>query len=112
MVLLAGVTTRAAWRLERADAGDSGLAIGAAIGWRGDWAPVDAAQPLAPDQGTKPDGLSPSRKRTFFAHGDGVIAYFGHPQAHDHDAERAARAGLAILDAINALNGGDDRPKL
>jgi len=44
--------------------------------------------------------------------GDGVMAYFGYPQAHDNDAERAVRAGLAILDAINALNGRGDRPKL
>src|SRR5258707_5240427 len=29
--------------------------------------------------------------------GDGVMAYFGWPEAHDNDAERAARAGLAIL---------------
>jgi class 3 adenylate cyclase len=36
--------------------------------------------------------------------GDGVIAYFGYPEAHDNDAERAARAGLAILDAISKLN--------
>src|SRR6516164_9451195 len=26
--------------------------------------------------------------------GDGVLAYFGYPQAHEHDAERAVRAGL------------------
>jgi class 3 adenylate cyclase/tetratricopeptide (TPR) repeat protein len=36
--------------------------------------------------------------------GDGVMAYFGWPVAHDNDAERAARAGLAILDAIGKLN--------
>src|SRR6202035_412158 len=36
--------------------------------------------------------------------GDGVMALFGWPQAHDNDAERAARAGLAILDAIGKLN--------
>jgi class 3 adenylate cyclase/tetratricopeptide (TPR) repeat protein len=36
--------------------------------------------------------------------GDGVMAYFGWPAAHDNDAERAARAGLAILDAIARLN--------
>jgi hypothetical protein len=36
--------------------------------------------------------------------GDGVMAYFGWPEAHDNDAERAARAGLAILDAITKLN--------
>jgi class 3 adenylate cyclase len=37
--------------------------------------------------------------------GDGIMAYFGWPAAHDNDAERAARAGLAILDAIAKLNG-------
>lgn len=31
--------------------------------------------------------------------GDGVLAYFGYPLAHEHDAERAVRAGLAIADA-------------
>ena len=36
--------------------------------------------------------------------GDGVMAYFGWPSAHDNDAERAARSGLAILDAIAKLN--------
>jgi class 3 adenylate cyclase len=36
--------------------------------------------------------------------GDGVMAYFGWPAAHDNDAERAARSGLAILDAIAKLN--------
>src|ERR1700730_894035 len=36
--------------------------------------------------------------------GDGVMAYFGYPEAHDNDGERAARAGLAIPDAISKLN--------
>jgi class 3 adenylate cyclase/tetratricopeptide (TPR) repeat protein len=36
--------------------------------------------------------------------GDGVMAYFGYPEAHDNDAERAACAGLAILDTISKLN--------
>ncbi|HJU11552.1 MAG TPA: zinc-ribbon domain-containing protein, partial [Candidatus Binataceae bacterium] len=36
--------------------------------------------------------------------GDGVMAYFGYPEAHDNDAERAARAGLAILESISRLN--------
>ena len=44
--------------------------------------------------------------------GDGVMAYFGYPEAHDNDAERAARAGLAILDAIAKLNEQTTRPKL
>jgi predicted ATPase/class 3 adenylate cyclase len=36
--------------------------------------------------------------------GDGVMAYFGWPEAHDNDGERAARSGLAILEAIQKLN--------
>ena len=36
--------------------------------------------------------------------GDGVMAYFGYPEALDNDAERAARGSLAILDAISKLN--------
>jgi len=36
--------------------------------------------------------------------GDGVMAFFGYPEAHDNDAERAARAGLAMIDAIVKLN--------
>jgi len=35
--------------------------------------------------------------------GDGVLAYFGYPQAHEDDAERAVRAGLAVLGAVRAL---------
>ncbi|MGD0289298.1 MAG: adenylate/guanylate cyclase domain-containing protein [Candidatus Binataceae bacterium] len=44
--------------------------------------------------------------------GDGVMAYFGWPAAHDNDAERAARAGLAILDAIAKLNQQPGHAKL
>ena len=44
--------------------------------------------------------------------GDGVMAFFGYPKAHDNDAERAARAGLAILDAISKLNEQATREKL
>ncbi len=36
--------------------------------------------------------------------GDGVLIYFGYPQAHEDDPERAARAGLDIVDAIKVLN--------
>ena len=35
--------------------------------------------------------------------GDGVLAYFGYPQAHEHDAERAARAGLELVEASPKL---------
>ena len=36
--------------------------------------------------------------------GDGLLVYFGYPHAHEDDAQRAARAGLAIIEAINRLN--------
>ena len=36
--------------------------------------------------------------------GDAVMAVFGAPLSHGDDAERAVRAGLAVLDAINELN--------
>jgi class 3 adenylate cyclase/predicted ATPase len=35
--------------------------------------------------------------------GDGVLAYFGYPQAHEHDAERAVRVGLALVEAVPKL---------
>ncbi len=35
--------------------------------------------------------------------GDGVLAYFGYPHAHEHDAERAVQAGLAIVEAAPKL---------
>jgi class 3 adenylate cyclase/tetratricopeptide (TPR) repeat protein len=58
--------------------------------------------------------------------GDGVMAFFGYPEAHDNDAERAVRAGLALLDTVLKLNQetspaspslmsknrGRDKPKL
>jgi class 3 adenylate cyclase len=36
--------------------------------------------------------------------GDGVLAYFGYPAAHEDDAERAVRAGLAIIPAVAKLD--------
>jgi class 3 adenylate cyclase/predicted ATPase len=35
--------------------------------------------------------------------GDGVLVYFGYPQAHEDDAERAVRAGLDLVAAVTAL---------
>ena len=35
--------------------------------------------------------------------GDGVLIYFGYPQAHEDDAERAVRAGLKLVAAVGAL---------
>src|SRR4249919_3146552 len=36
--------------------------------------------------------------------GDGVLVYFGYPQAHEDDAERAVRAGLELIQAVGGLN--------
>src|SRR5216683_1911869 len=36
--------------------------------------------------------------------GDGVLIYFGYPQAHEDDAERAVRAGLGLIDAVSRLD--------
>jgi class 3 adenylate cyclase len=36
--------------------------------------------------------------------GDGVLIYFGYPEAHEDDAERAVRAGLAVIDAVGRLS--------
>src|SRR6516162_6804311 len=44
--------------------------------------------------------------------GDGIMAFFGYPIAHDNDAERAARAGLAILDALACLSERSGAGKL
>ena len=35
--------------------------------------------------------------------GDGVLVYFGYPQAHEDDAERAVRSGLALIEAVGKL---------
>jgi class 3 adenylate cyclase/predicted ATPase len=35
--------------------------------------------------------------------GDGVLAYFGYPSAHEDDAERAVRAGLAVIEALRKI---------
>jgi class 3 adenylate cyclase len=43
--------------------------------------------------------------------GDGLLVYFGYPQAHEDDASRAVRAGLSIVEALGTLNArlGRDR---
>ena len=42
--------------------------------------------------------------------GDGVLAYFGWPRAHEDDAERAVRAGLAMVESIDGLAVGAEVP--
>ena len=41
--------------------------------------------------------------------GDGLLIYFGYPQAHEDDAERAVRAGLQILQSIKELTDFNSR---
>jgi class 3 adenylate cyclase/predicted ATPase len=36
--------------------------------------------------------------------GDGIMAYFGYPQAHEDDAERAIRAALEVVEAVRSLD--------
>jgi len=42
--------------------------------------------------------------------GDGVLAYFGYPQAHEDDAERAVQAGLSIVEAAPKLETAAGSP--
>jgi class 3 adenylate cyclase len=41
---------------------------------------------------------------------DGVLIYFGYPAVHEHDAEQAVRAGVAILDAVGRLKAASGAP--
>jgi DNA-binding SARP family transcriptional activator/predicted ATPase len=38
--------------------------------------------------------------------GTEMLAYFGHPQANEHDVERAVRAGLTLIEAVSRLDLG------
>ena len=40
--------------------------------------------------------------------GDGALAFFGYPTAHEDDAERAVRAGLSILGAVGRIKSAQD----
>ena len=42
--------------------------------------------------------------------GDGVLAYFGWPQAHEDEAERSVRAGLAVVSTVGAMSTKDGSP--
>jgi class 3 adenylate cyclase/predicted ATPase len=44
--------------------------------------------------------------------GDGVLAYFGYPQAHEDDAERAIHAALAIVESVTSLRPSDGNPQV
>jgi class 3 adenylate cyclase len=42
--------------------------------------------------------------------GDGVLAYFGYPRSDEHDAERAVRAGLQLVEAVAGLDTSAGAP--
>jgi len=42
--------------------------------------------------------------------GDGAVAFFGYPSAHDNDAERAILAGLAIIAGVHELDASLKSP--
>jgi class 3 adenylate cyclase len=44
--------------------------------------------------------------------GDGVLAYFGYPQAHEDDPERAVGAGLAVVEAVRSSKDWQRRCRL
>jgi class 3 adenylate cyclase/tetratricopeptide (TPR) repeat protein len=41
--------------------------------------------------------------------GDGILAYFGYPRAHEDDAQRAVRAGLGIIEAMSRISDEHER---
>ena len=62
-----------------------------------------------------PDTRSPREIARFEGHvakfmGDGVLAYFGWPRAHEDEAERAVRAGLAVTAAVARLTAPGGEP--
>jgi class 3 adenylate cyclase/predicted ATPase len=44
--------------------------------------------------------------------GDGLLAYFGYPLAHEDDPQRAVRAGLGILEAVQQLHQSGQSPRV
>ena len=42
--------------------------------------------------------------------GDGVLCYFGWPYAHEDDAERAVKAGLAIMQMLQGMRATNGHP--
>ncbi len=66
--------------------------------------PEEWGEVLAAYHGAAADAISRFGGHVAKYLGDGVMAYFGWPEAHENDAERAARAGLAILDVVLKLN--------
>jgi class 3 adenylate cyclase/predicted ATPase len=65
--------------------------------------PEDMREVIRAYQNTCAEAIARFEGRVAKYMGDGVLAYFGWPQAHEDDAERAVRAGLAIAAAVAGL---------
>jgi class 3 adenylate cyclase len=44
--------------------------------------------------------------------GDGVLVYFGYPEAHEDDGARAVRSALALADAVGRLDAMAEKMKV
>jgi class 3 adenylate cyclase len=66
--------------------------------------PEDMGQVIRAYQDTCAEGIARWGGHIAKYMGDGVLAYFGWPQAHEDDAERAVRAGLELTDGIAKLD--------
>jgi class 3 adenylate cyclase len=61
--------------------------------------------------------LDPEELQRYSGHlaqylGDGILAYFGFPAAHEDDAVRAVHAGLEILDGLGRMGTPAERPSV
>jgi class 3 adenylate cyclase len=65
--------------------------------------PEDLREVIAAYHGAVVEAVRQNRGHVAKFLGDGVLAYFGWPAAHEDDAERAVRAGLAACAAVAGL---------
>src|SRR5882757_7679560 len=65
--------------------------------------PEDMADLIRAFQGSVADAVARFDGHVARLVGDGAAIYFGYPRAHEDDAERAARAGIALIDALAEL---------
>ena len=72
--------------------------------------PEEMGELLRAFQGAVTGEIAPFDGRAAKFMGDGVLAYFGWPRAHEDEAERSVRAGLAISKAVAALSLASRRP--
>jgi predicted ATPase/class 3 adenylate cyclase len=72
--------------------------------------PEDMREVILAYQGTCAGAITRFEGHVARYMGDGVLAYFGYPRAHEDEAERAVRAGLVVTKAISRLAAPDGTP--